>query len=134
VEYRKSCIAAVFAVADHDVAHVRLAGPVDLAGDTVLAAAANQVTAMAPAAIVIDLADVTFVSSTLANFIARMQHAVPQAAVTLQHCTAMVHVVLNATGLDAYVAGHDHSCGATASTRAPHLYTLPEYASATRPR
>ncbi|MCI4063975.1 STAS domain-containing protein [Micromonospora sp. R77] len=50
---------------------VCLAGEIDMDADPALAGVVDRLSAVAPSEVVVDLADVTFASSTLLNFLAR---------------------------------------------------------------
>ncbi|RKN41040.1 STAS domain-containing protein [Micromonospora endolithica] len=56
-------------------AMVCLAGEIDMDADPALSGVADRLSAVAPSEVVVDLADVTFASSTLLNFLARVHVA-----------------------------------------------------------
>ncbi|MEU4788828.1 STAS domain-containing protein [Micromonospora tulbaghiae] len=62
---------------------VCLAGEIDMDADPALSGVVDRLSAVAPSEVVVDLADVTFASSTLLNFLAR-------ARVALRADTALV--------------------------------------------
>jgi anti-anti-sigma factor len=61
-------------------AQLRLAGDIDLTSSAVLAKTVDWLTAMAPASVVMDLAEVTFACSALPNFVVQVSQAVPHGA------------------------------------------------------
>jgi anti-anti-sigma factor len=82
------------------VACVRIVGEVDLAAESALADAANQLSVAAPRVVFIDLAAVTFGGSTLVTFLVRVLNAVPNGlSLVLCRPTPMVHRVISLTSL-----------------------------------
>ncbi|MGN9807732.1 STAS domain-containing protein [Micromonospora sp. BQ11] len=62
------------------VALVFLAGEIDMHADPALSGVVERLSAVAPSEVVVDLADVTFASSTLLNFLTRAHVALPAGA------------------------------------------------------
>jgi anti-anti-sigma factor len=58
-------------------ARLRLAGDIDLASSALLSKTIDWLTAMAPFSVLVDLAEVTFASSALPNFVVRLSQGVP---------------------------------------------------------
>ena len=88
-------------------AWIRLVGDVDMGGEPALADAVNQLFRSEPDVVVVDLTSVTFVCSTLANFVADVHAAVPDASLFLHGPSRMTRVVLAVSGLDTLVAMSD---------------------------
>lgn len=80
---------------------IRLSGDIDMTASAALSAIADRLATVAPARVVIDLAEVTFVCSVLPNFLAQLHHRLP-AASTILLCrpTSGTRQVLLMTGMD----------------------------------
>jgi hypothetical protein len=76
-----------------------LVGEIDIAANTTLADTIDWLIAQAPAVVVVDLADVTFASAALPNFLTRAAMALPAVAVVVRYATPLTTWVLRATGL-----------------------------------
>lgn len=87
---------------------VRLSGVIDMVSHAALGAAADQVAAATPETVVVDLAEVTFACSSLANFIARLHRMMPDTALTVCHCSPMVDRIFAMTDVERFIARHDH--------------------------
>jgi anti-anti-sigma factor len=94
--------------AQRGVVQVTLSGVIDLVSHASLAMAADQVAAATPETVVVDLAAVTFACSSLANFIARLHRMLPDAALTVCHCSPMADRIFAATDVEQFIACHDH--------------------------
>ncbi|MEU7873084.1 STAS domain-containing protein [Dactylosporangium sp. NPDC049140] len=80
--------------------YVCLAGAIDAVTGPPLQDVVEQVRDAAPGAVLIDLARVTFASSALVNFIARIRIAVaPEAVVAVCRPTSMTRLLLTLTGM-----------------------------------
>jgi anti-anti-sigma factor len=98
---------------DSSVAYVRMAGAVDIAGDSELAAAVECLALLAPQTVVMDLADVTFACSTLANFLVRVNRVIPDGAAMVAHgAIPSVRRLLHLTAVDTLVGMRDDLAGA----------------------
>ncbi|GAA4244925.1 STAS domain-containing protein [Dactylosporangium darangshiense] len=99
---------------------ISLCGAVDIAIEHELGSVLDHVSTAPPSSIVINVANVTFACSTLANFIVCLHNIAPAAPVVLLGCTPRIHRVLCLTGVDSLVTSHDHAgfqaiaCGAGA--------------------
>ena len=83
------------------VACVCLAGDVDLAAESALVDAANQLSLAAPRVVFLDLAAVTFGGSTLVTFLVRVLNTIPYGlSLVLCRPTPMVRRVISLTSLD----------------------------------
>jgi anti-anti-sigma factor len=79
---------------------VRVAGDLDADAEPVLSDAIAGVAALSPERVFVDLADVAFAGSTLANFLARLVDVLPQArSVTVCRPRPMHRWVLDTTGM-----------------------------------
>jgi anti-anti-sigma factor len=80
---------------------VCLVGEIDLAASAALSDAADRLSAIAPATVVVDLAGVTFAGAALLNFLAAL-HSILPAGATLMVCRPAVDVrrVLQITGMN----------------------------------
>jgi anti-anti-sigma factor len=91
----------VLTAADVPAAVVRLAGDIDIAATVALSEAIDRLSTLAPATVMIDLADVTFACSTLPNFLARVHQVLPIGS-TLTVCRPPTGTlrILQMTGMD----------------------------------
>jgi anti-anti-sigma factor len=92
-------VVTVFARPGAAVACVCIAGEVDLAAESALADAANQLSVAAPRVVFIDLAAVTFGGSTLVTFLVRVLNVIPGLSLVLCRPTPMVRRVISLTSL-----------------------------------
>jgi anti-anti-sigma factor len=104
-------IVTIVARPDSPSAWIRLVGEIDTAAMPALADATGRLNGRSLRSIVIDLTAVTFACSTLANFLAALHHAHPEAELVLHHPSRMVLVILAITGLDDYVTVHRRPVG-----------------------
>ena len=88
-------------------ASIRLVGDMDLGDKPALADAVELLLGSEPEVVVFDLSAVTFVCSTLANFVADVHTAVPDASLILCNPSPMARRVLAITGLDTLVTMPD---------------------------
>jgi anti-anti-sigma factor len=80
---------------------VSLAGEIDMAAVGALADAADHLSSLAPAEVIVDLDEVTFACSTLSNFLERVHLALPPGTtLTLCRPTHNTRWVLQATGME----------------------------------
>ena len=84
-------------------AWIRLAGDLDMAAEHELAEATDRLRALTLRLIVIDLTAVTFVCSTLANFLCALYRAHPDAELVLHRPSPLAAVMVTAAGLDGIV-------------------------------
>ncbi|MER7283371.1 STAS domain-containing protein [Dactylosporangium sp. NPDC000244] len=88
---------------------ISLFGAIDVAIENELDNVLDHVSNALPSSIAINVANVTFACSTLANFIVRLRNIAPAALVVLSGCTPMIHRILCLTGVDDLVTPHDHA-------------------------
>lgn len=84
-------------------AWIRLAGDADLAAEPALTEAVNRLHGLTLQFIVVDLTAATFACSTLANFLATLHRAHPDAELALHHPSPLARIIVIVTGLDACV-------------------------------
>lgn len=91
--------------ADGPVMVVCLAGEIDAAAAATLTEAADHLSSVATADIVVDLSEVTFACSTLPNFLDRVHRDLPTGSeLTVCRPTPNTRWVLQATGMDRIAA------------------------------
>jgi anti-anti-sigma factor len=84
-----------------------LRGDIDLAVEPALVVAVGELEALAPRAVVIDLADVTFAGASLVNFLIRVRNVIPgTASMRVLGATPIVERVLTVTAVDKFVGLH----------------------------
>jgi hypothetical protein len=103
----RPCAVEVQSCPDNSTLRVCISGAVDPVAMPVLADAVDQIRTIAPDTVVIDVAAVTFACSTLANFVAHVAGAAPQASLAVMHGTPMIHRILTSTGVNVYLT-NDH--------------------------
>ncbi len=84
-------------------AWIRLAGDLDMATEHALTEAAHRLRALTLRLIVIDLTAVTFVCSTLANFLCTLHRAHPDSELVLHRPSPLAAVMVTAAALDGIV-------------------------------
>lgn len=96
-------IVTIVARPDSSSAWIRLVGDIDPAAVPALNDAVDRLSGRPRHCVVIDLTAVTFACSTLANFLAALHRAHPEAELVLHHPSRMVLVILAMTGLEDHV-------------------------------
>jgi anti-anti-sigma factor len=110
-----SCFGRTFQASDHGFAvvaralpgdppavRVSLAGEIDIAASVVLSKAIDWLTALTPGSVLVDLTELTFACSTLANFVAQVRRSMPAGAeLILWHARPTAGWVLRVTGMAA---------------------------------
>jgi anti-anti-sigma factor len=81
-------------------ARIRLVGEIDMAAEPALARAIDRLSAVTLSLIVIDLTAVTFVCSTLINFLCALHRAHPGAELVLHHPSPLAAVIVPLAGMD----------------------------------
>jgi anti-anti-sigma factor len=84
-------------------AWIRLAGDLDMATEHALTEAAHRLRALTLRLIVIDLTAVTFVCSTLANFLCTVHRVHPDSELVLHRPSPLTAVMVTVAGLDGIV-------------------------------
>jgi anti-anti-sigma factor len=94
---------------DCQVAVVRIIGDVDMTTAPALEGAVDELRAAAPRRVVVDLSGVTFASTTLIRFFARMRTAVRRGTPLMASgATPIVRRILEVTGTSEYITLHDY--------------------------
>ncbi|WP_199517210.1 STAS domain-containing protein [Nucisporomicrobium flavum] len=102
VPENSKCVVTIVARDDRTV-WMRPVGALDIDADPVLAAAVTRLSELAPRAVVLDLAGVTFAGATLCHFLVRTRTTVPGAAILIRNASPQVQFVMTATGIDGLV-------------------------------
>ena len=84
---------------------VRIAGEIDMAVEPALGDAIEQLIALAPHTVEVDLTAVTFSGTSLANFFAQVYNVIPDGAtIVAQGASPCVRRVLELTGISEIVS------------------------------
>jgi len=84
-------------------AWIRLTGDLDMAAEPALADATDRLRALAPRLVVIDLTAVTFVCSTLANFLCALHRVHPEAELVLHRPSPLAALMVRVAALEGTV-------------------------------
>lgn len=114
VPQNSACVVTVVARDDSTV-WIRLVGELDIDAEPLLAAAVTRLGELAPRAVVLDFAGVTFAGAPLCHFLVRMRMAVPAAPVLAQHASPLVRCVMTVTGTDGLVVHSEEQLPWTAT-------------------
>lgn len=85
-------------------AWIRLVGDIDMTAEPALATAVDRLNGLPLRFVVVDLTAVTFVCSTLANFLATLHRAHPHAELVLHRPSPMARTIVTVTGLGTIVS------------------------------
>ncbi|GAA0931489.1 STAS domain-containing protein [Virgisporangium aurantiacum] len=121
---RPRAIVSTVARPDSPSAWIRLVGDIDSAAVPALTKAAERLNGRPTRSIVIDLTAVTFASSTLANFLAELHRAHPEADLVLHRPSRIVLVILAITGQDEYVRVSRQPVGSGTRRRPGHWQAI----------
>jgi anti-anti-sigma factor len=118
--FQTPAIVSIVARPDSPSAWIRLVGEIDTAAVPALTDAVERLNGRRMRYVVIDLTAVTFACSTLANFLAALHRAHPDADLVLHHPSRMVLAILAMTGLDEYVTVSRQPVGSGTRRRPGH--------------
>ncbi|MCM4081011.1 STAS domain-containing protein [Paractinoplanes hotanensis] len=100
-----ACVVTVVARGNRAV-WVRLIGALDIDARPALAATTTQLSRLAPGAVILDFAGVTFAGAALCHFLEQIHRNLPGAPILMQHASPQTRLVMIATGTDSLVV-HD---------------------------
>lgn len=89
-------------------AWIRLVGDIDMMAEPALATATDRLNGLPLRLIVIDLSAVTFVCSTLVNFLTTLHRDHPHAELVLHRPSPMARTIITVTGMDTIVSTSGH--------------------------